>query len=336
MEREFTKYTGLIDRYLSGKLIDDEYKQLTDFIKQSYRNKDYFIARTNEWIPPQDAVVDKSWRLLYCKLTRGEQLNRSFRGRFRLPKTFLRIAALFILALACGALLSIIVLNKTVQNDNPIVFNAPKGEKSMICLSDSTRIWLNGGSLIEVRKDYGFTNRIIALNGEAYFEVTSNKRIPFIVESGQFQTKVLGTKFSVEAYSNQNYIKTTVVEGRVQIESAQDDFRPLVLNKKECAIYNKNTGHIELIQSKDVLAAISWTQNKLIFENEHYLTVLRKLENWYGVEFKIEGELNYEPYYTMTIKTETLRELLDLIYFITPLEYQINGDKVTLRFKSKK
>jgi transmembrane sensor len=336
MDEVMDRTDKLIEAYLSGQLKDDEYQLLTDFIKLNSQNKQYFYSYIRNWSPQDNIEATQGWEQLKSKLNRTHSLDQIFPKRSIVPGILFRIAAVLILGLLFGGLAATLVINKLNSKENTFVFNAPKGEKSIINLPDSSKIWLNGGTNIRVSKNFGLTNRTIILNGEAYFEVAKNKILPFNVVANNINIRVTGTKFNVTAYAEDNLIETTIKEGTVQI-TPQDhkSFKKFQLTANQEAIYNRTSSKM-VLRTANVDIVTSWKNNVLIIENEHYSEVFKKLENWYGVKITVEGKLDYEPNYTLTIKTESLHDILENIRFITPLKFKIEGDQVHVFFKVKK
>jgi transmembrane sensor len=336
MEAKMDQTDKLIEAYLSGQLKDNEYQILTDFITTNSGNKQYFYNYARNWSPKDNPEVVHSWEQLKSKLFRTRTINQDFPKRSTMPGILLRIAAILILGLLLGGLTSILVIKKLSNTENTFVFNAPKGEKSIINLPDSSKIWLNGGTNVRLSKNFGITNRTIILSGEAYFEVAKNKILPFHVIANDINIRVTGTKFNVSAYADRDLIETTIKEGTVQISPVNNKtFKKLQLTANQEAVYNRTSSKM-VLQPANVEIVTSWKNNVLIIENEHYSEVFKKLENWYGVKINIIGKLDYDPNYTLTIKTESLHDILENIRYITPFKFKIEGDQVYVYFKTKK
>jgi transmembrane sensor len=336
MDLNMQETDKLIEAYLSGQLRDKDYQLLLDFVTLNSENKRYFQNYARKWTPEGNEVLEQSWTQLKSKISRKHTISMDFPKKSNVAVYLYRIAAILILGLFLGGLATTLVIKKINKTENSFVFNAPKGEKSIISLPDSSKVWLNGGTNIRVSKNFGITNRNIILNGEAYFEVAKNKILPFNVNAHDINIRVTGTKFNVAAYPDQDMISTTIKEGTVQI-SANDNksFKKFPLTANQEAIYNRTSSKMVLSKA-DVDIVTSWKNNVLIIENEHYAQVFKKLENWYGVKITLEGKLDYDPNYTLTIKTESLQAILENMRYITPLKYKIDGDQVHVYFKVKK
>ena len=332
MKNEFMNVDDLIRKYLAGNLSEDEYGKLTDFIKTSQENDLYFREFIENREPEINGFTKKNWNKLSNKIHRVAQLNKSFAGKTNLFIYIKRIAAVFIIGLLIGSIYLIFSVYNKIQSANTLVFEAPQGKKSKVVLSDSTVIWLNSSSKIQLKNNYNVLNRNVILEGEAYFEVKENKRIPFRVSTKDLYISVLGTKFNIIAYPDEDIAETAVVEGIIEVTTkAKSAAKKVILSQNQKAVYDKNSNTLTY-KSANPRIDIAWMHNMLIFDNEHYLRVFNKLERWYGVDIEVDGAINYEPHYTFKIKTESLGEMLSLLNIIAPIEYKIEGDKVTIKF----
>lgn len=332
MEKKQTAIDRLIEKYLNGNMSDEDYIRLTEYLQEKPENMIHFDHYKHEWISRSDES-EKSWLRLKSKIVRLKVLENKLGRKIHLPYKVLRVASVLVIGLVFGAVISSGILLVRNGGGNPIVFNAPKGEKSVMILPDSSKVWLNGGTVLTANRNFGISNRKIELTGEAYFEVTKNKRLPLIVTTGPMKIRVLGTKFNVSAYADQQLIETTLKEGIIELSPATEGaFRKFIMQKNQIAVFDKTTSKLS-VGAVDVETKLAWKNNQLIIENENYLRVFKKLENWYGVKFTFENIPLTEPNYSMTIKTESLREILELISIITPIRYDITGENVTIHFK---
>ena len=103
------------------------------------------------------------------------------------------------------------------------------------------------------------------------------------------------------------------------------------LNPGEQLVYNAGLGRVQKTQNPEALT--SWINNMLIFNNQPFEEVINYLEKWYGVKITLDKTLYYNYNYTFKVKTESLREVLELISFITPIEYGIEGEKVAIKYR---
>jgi len=207
---------------------------------------------------------------------------------------------------------------------------APEGNKTQIVLPDSTHVWLNSGSELQYSSLYTAKNRQVSMKGECFFDVVKDASHPFVVRGSKFQVKVFGTRFNVREDESNQSADVTLVSGKVQVLDL--DNQPISeLNPGQQLVYNQGEFHLQ--KAKNMEALTAWLNNMLIFDNQPFEEVIHYLEKWYGVQIQLDHTLYYSHNYTFKVKTESLREVLALISVITPIEYQIEGEKVTIKYK---
>jgi len=210
-------------------------------------------------------------------------------------------------------------------------FEAPRGNKSQMTLPDGTKVWLNSGSQITYGSNYNQKQRVVQLNGEAYFDVTKNPQCPFIVKVGSVDVKVLGTAFDVNAYNEDPSITVSLVRGLVSIESNTDQSRLALLHPNQKVVINK-ANLLCALTACDAVTESIWINNKLRFDGKTPDMLFKQLNRWYGVNFTVE-KAPQDRRYWLTLKSESLTETLQLINKITPIDYTIKGEEVTINYK---
>lgn len=208
---------------------------------------------------------------------------------------------------------------------------AESGYKTKILLPDGTNVWLNSDSRLSYSSDFNRNNRHVKLEGEAFFDVNANTGVRFIVETEKVNVVVQGTAFNVSAYKDDATIDVSLLRGKVRLESYPDNTFLTELNPDQAASVLKENMQWE-IRDCDVETESLWRQNKLRFENAPAKEVFHKLERWYGVTISVQN-MNDNILYGFTLKSESLREILDEINKITPIEYRVNGEEVDIRYK---
>lgn len=209
---------------------------------------------------------------------------------------------------------------------------APEGNKTQIVLPDSTKVWLNSGSEIQYPSDYTAQNREVQMKGECYFDVVKDPAHPFLVKCSNFQVKVYGTQFNVNEDLVRNTSDVTLVSGKVEVLDLNNN--PVsYLKPGQQFILSGGKGKVQKAENIEALTA--WMNNMLIFDNQPFEDVIHYLEKWYGVKIQLDHSLYYSHNYTFKVKTESLREVLELISVITPIEYHIEGEDVTIKYVRK-
>ena len=266
-----------------------------------------------------DNTREELWNGKVIELQEYKNKYRSLRKSYLL---FLRIASVIFIASFIAA--GLYILNKAGESSYSEII-APRGQKSKAVLEDGTIAWLNSGSTIRYSSNYNKRNREIELTGEAYFNVAKNNRLPFIVRTSDIKVRALGTNFDLMAYPEDETLSVTLVEGEVQINAPDNKTVKLSANQK--AIYDKSENNF-MIEKVDPVFSISWKDNMLKFDNEPLPDILTHLERWYDVKFYYPENVLESQRFTLTIKTESLREVLDLIRISTPIRFKIEVDSV--------
>lgn len=221
------------------------------------------------------------------------------------------------------------------QQDFPTLtsYFAPAGSKKTVKLSDGTTILLNGGSRLNISRNFNKNAREVQLLGEALFTVTHNSKRPFIVFTPTANIKVLGTVFNVRAYPDLQRMETSLLKGSVEVSFNDNSGRkmrlvpdrklvlPVIEDEDEKIVSNaiklKTLAHHT--DDKSVIET-DWTRNKLTFYDEPFTEVIAKLNSWYGVNIILENE-DYQNFnFSATFEKENINEALKALQESNPFK----------------
>ncbi len=221
--------------------------------------------------------------------------------------------------------------NEQSQN---LIFNevyVPYGQTFNLTLSDGTKVWLNAGTRLKFPQNLNATaqNRIVYLDGEAYFDVTKDEKRPFIVNAENLDIQVLGTQFNVSAYKSDGNIATTLVEGSVNVyENSNPDIK-ILLTPNYQAAFSKEQG--TLIKRKvDTQVYTSWMENKLIIDNLSFQEILDKLERTHNVSITNNAKHLNDEVFKGEFEKENIETILGTIASSTPFTYKIESNVITI------
>lgn len=235
---------------------------------------------------------------------------------------YYRVAAILLVPILIGGL----VLGNVSRNNIAYAqLKAPKGSRVQFTLPDGSTGNLNGGSTLIYATNFN-AKRTVKLSGEGYFKVKKDAKRPFIVQTKYADVKVLGTQFDVCAYDRDQEMTTTLEKGSVEVTNKETSTITMLKPGQQNRL-NMLTGEMHNENVKTDLYT-SWKDNLLRFDNAPFGEVIKKMERWYGVKIILEKSLQYSERYTMTIKTESLREMLQLLKLTTPINYKIKNDMV--------
>ncbi|GGH10271.1 FecR family protein [Pedobacter zeae] len=206
------------------------------------------------------------------------------------------------------------------------ILSTPKGGQYRITLNDGTKVWLNAASSLSYPSQFTGKERRVVLQGEAYFEVAHNARKPFIVSTEAQEIRVLGTMFNVNAYENEGMTVTTLVNGRVQLNS-QNVSKAAYLSPGEQSVLNQNTFRIK---SVDASFYTAWKDGEFIFKATPLTAVLRQLERWYNLDIDYSGIPEDIQIHASIQRDKPLSAVLTALEKITNLKFDIKGRSMKL------
>lgn len=201
-----------------------------------------------------------------------------------------------------------------------------KGEYFAV-LSDGTKVWMNSGSKLMFPTRFQGNSREVTLQGEAYFEVTTNAEKPFYVHTGEARIRVLGTAFNVMAYKEDACIEVALLRGKVSFD-VED--RKFVLEPGEIASLNRESGNTT-VRKGNVAAIVDWTTGRFNFEDITLPELVVKLERWYGVKFVFEDEISKSLRFSGAVtKYRSLNYVLDIITKTTSVRFKESGGSILI------
>lgn len=215
---------------------------------------------------------------------------------------------------------------------------APRGQKSQIVLADGTKVWLNSDTKIKYPGSFSKDQRDVYLDGEAFFEVSKNAHQPFIVHTSGLNVKVLGTKFNVKAYADENHIETSLFEGKINLlmnKSSSGSPVEKTVEPGQSFSYSK-TDH-QLAANKFPQDEINgWKKNQLIFKDDTFSNLVKKVERWYDVKVVYDQKLFSDRRLTVELyEGERLERLMDIISLALSVDYKYEKGEIILMPKMK-
>ena len=377
--KEEKKWDDLIVRYLSNECSQDEVNELLSWIRESVDNERYFNDFKYTWLAslqlkPVDSVktedaTDKFRNRILNSSKDATPGNSSLSQNILkiVSNRFLKYAAIVVAAFLLGILVKGVFGNKiqSVKNaDNKYFsFESPKGSRSIATLPDGTKVWLNASSKISYSLDYNVVERIILLEGEAYFDVAKNHSKPFVVKANNLNIKAYGTLFNVKAYPEENQVITTLIEGKVTIEGIDESNKKfsLKMDPKQCIIYKTDKKAVGDIKPENIAAAdnntgdklvdkasasvilpvvkkilpkpeinTSWKDERWIVANEDLKSLSIMLERRFNVNIKFLDEESKKYHFTGIIQNETIEQVLTILSLTVPVKYKIDRNNIEL------
>lgn len=250
-------------------------------------------------------------------------------------KWWSKIAASILVLITTG-ILAFYAGRNTVNKEIQTAYyetSVPFGSQSKVTLPDQSVVWINAGSSIKYFEDADKQTRNISLEGEAYFEVSENPNMPFIVESGSLQVSVLGTSLNIKAYENQETIDVVLVSGKVEVRPGNKMDDMFLLSQDEMLTYNKQTNNIEktVVQSSNYCA---WKNGQLKFEEQVFSLLAKDLERMYNVQFDLKSELLKQERFSGSFSYDySINDILREIDVEKKYTWKRDGNQIIIRDK---
>ncbi|MDF1573487.1 MAG: DUF4974 domain-containing protein [Bacteroidales bacterium] len=308
-----------IAKWFSDMLANEELRDFTS--KQWAKLSENSVRKDYD----EDRIHDRIHHLL-----RLEEAAAIKKDRVKILRFCQRAAAVLIIPLALFALLNLDGSLGSQQNNSGAMICAPPGARTNFTLPDGSEGWLNVGSYLSFPAKFTGKRRTVKLVGEAYFDVKSNPKKPFIVESEGINVKVHGTTFNIMAYPEETTIEVSLESGKIEVlnkRNCRSEESLGLLAPGEVGVYLKESNFFKIDKEK-IDSHTAWKEGKLVLDNEPMDQVVRKLNRWYNVEIILKDSQLKDFAYHATFVDEKLDEVLEIFSLTSPISYKkLNREK---------
>ena len=240
-------------------------------------------------------------------------------------------AAIFALLISLAGTL---LLNKSIFNtNNQIAYYeiiTPKGQIKNIILPDGSLVFLNSNTKLKYPSDFNTKKREVFLEGEAFFDITHNKHLPFYIHTLENKIKVLGTAFNISAYRNDNMHQISLERGKISI--SHDNLNSVTLSPYQSYVLFCNENQSKISKPKNIEIYSSWKEGKLIFRNQRFEDIARKLERSHNIAINIQNAKIRNLRYTGEFNiNDDIRKILKIMSLTTPILYEIKNNTVIIK-----
>lgn len=207
-----------------------------------------------------------------------------------------------------------------------LVFNTmqtPNGCQYQLTLPDGSKVWLNASSSIRYPAAFPVNNRTVEVTGEVYFDIAKDEEKPFVVSAKGMQVQVLGTAFNVNAYTDEETVKTTLVQGAVKINAQT------LLHPGEQAVFNHSSGQL-LLEKPDMEETLGWKNGEFYFRDTNIRSIMREIARWYDVDIKYEGDLSAVALSGIVARSAQIPQLLKALELTKIVRFKIQGRTITV------
>src|SRR5690606_38132370 len=203
--------------------------------------------------------------------------------------------------------------------------HVPNGQQFQLTLPDGSIIWVNTASKLTYPVDFIGDERMVTLEGEAYFEIAKDKKKPFKVLANGTEILVTGTHFNVSAYPSDARVTTTLVEGGVTVRKNKDQ---VVLKPGYEALVPDSGSMIE--RKGNLEQVLAWKNGYFIFDNMDILSVMRSVARWYNVEIEVSSIHTNKRFGGSFPITASIDELLKDLETVGKIRFERKGSEVNV------
>ncbi len=341
------KYLDLMSKYLSGNIAPAERRELLSWAEESKENQTFFDEMVQVWgmsgeyeEEPFVVDVDTAWNIFEPKLgsdvilesgiAKTDQVVEMPKPGRVIPFYYRRKNWMVAASIAVIAVMGVLFIQQFYQPTNIEVATLDQTEE--VLLPDGTKVLLNANSTLQYKRS--FKTRNVDLSGEAFFDVASIPDRPFTIYTGNVQTKVVGTAFTVRAYPQEEDIEVTVEEGIVEVAPVEATDEPATtpvqnrLKKRlvpgQSAVYNKKEK--VLIETNDLVdVATDWKNRSLGFDDEPLPDAVRRMERYYGIKFDYDPSQYQDCPATMGLEIDpNLDYVLSVLESLMSIEIELD------------
>lgn len=203
----------------------------------------------------------------------------------------------------------------------------PKGGQWELKLPDGTNVWLNSASALHFPNTFNNQQkRIVTLEGEAYFEVAKDAAHPFIVITANQQVEVLGTHFNINSYSDEPFVKTTLLEGSVKV-SIKGNKHPDILKPGQQSI---TAGDQLQVKSADIDEVMAWKNGYFQFDNEPVNSIMRNVARWYDIEVRYSSDVSSQKLTGRVSRSNPISQVIQALQATNTIHIRMEGRRATV------
>ncbi len=325
----------ILDRYFAGRGTSQDRETIKNWFSNineeaSFRKTSFPIWDNpdNQFLITEDRAESLLDRIHHRIRLQETQVRKKQRTIVRYIRILSRVAAVLFIPL--------VIYLWTIRDnifiaESELVYSeikCPPGTRTMVNLPDGSRGWLNSGSTLVFPNEFKGRTREVKLTGEAFFDIKTNPKKPFLVSGESIYVKAFGTSFNVMSYPEDRINEVTLVEGSAEVLAKKGGRMQSLGTLEPGQVFLFDRVHSSYdISTADVEKKISWKNGKLIFRDDTFKDVVRRCNRWYNVNIVIlDKELNAYTY-VGTFQNETLDEVLKLFSLTAPIEFHDLGRK---------
>lgn len=325
MEGKFPIGEHLVDHLLEGTSVKadpvlDEWRQANSENQRDLEKYRQMWEGTAGVVKLQKFDTSEAWKKVDSKMDKRNVRTRQLKNLFLVVSG---MAACLLIFLSLNFFTSLFSTSEA-----SLSLLTTYGSRSEVVLPDGTIVMLNAGSSLEYHYDKLHKTRKVIFSGEAFFNVAKSRE-PFVIYTAEgLNVKVLGTKFNLSSYPEDQLIQMSLVEGKVAMRYSGS--AGLVLSPGQIASFDKGSKKLEY-STGEVTQNLGWIQDKLYMENMSLQEVCTKLERWYDVQIVLnDKDMGEKIHYTGVLKEQTVLDVLNALCQLSSIQYELKGKNIVI------
>ena len=321
----------ILEKFIQGiPLSDSELFQIRMIFHDRLRRTEIDLWLRDQWNDAKSDDIVINYDRLKEKMKEYERRQPEkpgYRYMIKISRYYQRIAAILLIPLIIG--IACYLFFSPSGSEEFYFTEAPLGQKARVELPDGSRVWLNSGSGIRYSSNFK-KKRELELKGEAFFDVQKDNGNPFLIHTSFLDVEVTGTRFNVNAYDDEPVVETALVEGKVNLLLHNTGNKKVELDPGKVLTYSKGSHVLRAFNLNDE-AVISWKENRLVFINDDFAKLVRKIEKWYNVDVVYNPDDFAENKLTVRLmEGEQLSQLLEIIETAIGAKCTMERNKITV------
>ena len=313
-----TDLAGLLYRYLVRRTSGAEDREVYAWLEASEKNRSLFFEVAAVWSahrtlisPATGERCDAMLRRLNARIDADDAMQRPARLAWRRWMSAAAAAAVVVIAVAAAWLAGL----RLPEAGRFQSYANHTGDVAVLHLEDGTQVWLQDGTELRYAVGKGDGERIVRLDGEAYFDVSHDARHPFVVETRELAIRVLGTAFNVRALAGDPFTEVVLERGAVRLETPGGD-NLVRLHPNQRAVYDARMGDMEVAEINAPLY-VTRRYNLVTMKGATITEIIAGIEKSYGVRIRIMSPDDGKRYDINYLRSNSLEEVVDIVEFMT-------------------
>ncbi len=326
MEKE--KYILLFEKYLRNEASEEEKERLLTMLRRDkYINQLLEKGLENSESEFDEEIINRMYENIRTTVFPSKKSTRKLIQP--VWRKAMQWVAIIMLPVLSAFLAYYITINQTYNNNNNVTVTAGNGEKADIMLADGSHVWINSGSSLTYNEGFNRKERNVYLEGEAYFEVAKDAERPFIVRTGEMDIQALGTAFNVNAYNDERYVSSVLLEGKIKVIALGQEH---ILTENERVTIDRS---LQTLSTDKVYASdfVQWKDGNIYFENRSFEEIANTLSRVFNVEIRFASNSLRPIRFSGTLGNSSIRNAMDILSLTSPMYYEMNGTVIELYYK---